>query len=56
MSGGLLAHALLRETGHQVTVEEAGRLQRLHAGAYRVYQDPADMLRHLDEVGVRVAG
>jgi hypothetical protein len=23
------------------------------AGAYRVYQDPADMLRHLDEVGVR---
>jgi HAD superfamily hydrolase (TIGR01509 family) len=26
------------------------------AGAYRVYQDPADLLRHLDEVGVRVAG
>jgi HAD superfamily hydrolase (TIGR01549 family) len=25
------------------------------AGAYRVYQDPADLLRHLDEVGVRVA-
>jgi HAD superfamily hydrolase (TIGR01509 family) len=25
------------------------------AGAYRVYQDPADMLRHLDEVGVRAA-
>ncbi len=24
------------------------------AGAYRVYQDPADLLRHLDEVGVRV--
>ncbi|MFZ0711804.1 MAG: HAD family hydrolase [Terrimicrobiaceae bacterium] len=23
------------------------------AGAYRVYQDPADMLQHLDEVGVR---
>ena len=23
------------------------------AGAYRVYQDPADLLRHLDEVGVR---
>jgi len=22
------------------------------AGAYRVYQDPADLLRHLDEVGV----
>jgi HAD superfamily hydrolase (TIGR01509 family) len=25
------------------------------AGAYRVYQDPADLLRHLDEVGVRIA-
>src|SRR6266516_16348 len=24
------------------------------AGAYRVYQDPADLLKHLDEVGVRV--
>ena len=26
------------------------------AGAYRVYQDPADLLQHLDEVGVRYAG
>jgi phosphoglycolate phosphatase-like HAD superfamily hydrolase len=25
------------------------------AGAYRVYDDPADLLRHLDEVGVRPA-
>jgi HAD superfamily hydrolase (TIGR01549 family) len=25
------------------------------AGAYRVYQDPADLLRHLDELGVRHA-
>jgi HAD superfamily hydrolase (TIGR01509 family) len=24
------------------------------AGAYRVYQDPGDLLRHLDEVGVRL--
>jgi phosphoglycolate phosphatase-like HAD superfamily hydrolase len=23
------------------------------AGAYRVYQDPLDLLHHLDEVGVR---
>ena len=23
------------------------------AGAYRVYDDPADLLEHLDEVGVR---
>jgi phosphoglycolate phosphatase-like HAD superfamily hydrolase len=25
------------------------------AGAYRVYQDPADLLQHLDEVGVRAS-
>jgi phosphoglycolate phosphatase-like HAD superfamily hydrolase len=25
------------------------------AGAYRVYQDPADLMRHLGEVGVRSA-
>lgn len=30
----------------------AGEL--LEAGAYRVYEDPADLLRHLDEVGVRL--
>jgi HAD superfamily hydrolase (TIGR01509 family) len=29
-------------------------LQR--AGAYRVYQDPADLLDHLDEMGVRTQG
>jgi HAD superfamily hydrolase (TIGR01549 family) len=26
------------------------------AGAYRVYQDPADLLAHLDELGVRASG
>lgn len=25
------------------------------AGAYRVYQDPADLLKHLDEIGLRLA-
>jgi phosphoglycolate phosphatase-like HAD superfamily hydrolase len=25
------------------------------AGTYRVYEDPADLLRHLDEVGVRAS-
>jgi HAD superfamily hydrolase (TIGR01549 family) len=34
MSGGLMANAILRETGHEVTSEEAGRLLRLHAEAY----------------------
>ena len=32
-----------------------GEDELARAGAYRVYQDPADMLRHLDEVGVRFA-
>ena len=32
-----------------------GRDELERAGAYRVYQDPADLLRHLDEVGVRAA-
>jgi HAD superfamily hydrolase (TIGR01509 family) len=34
MSGGLMAHAILRETGHAVTPEEAARLLQLHAEAY----------------------
>jgi HAD superfamily hydrolase (TIGR01509 family) len=34
MSGGLMANAILRETGHAVTPEEVGRLVRLHAEAY----------------------
>lgn len=34
MSGGLMANAILRETGHEVTKEEAERLVRLHAEAY----------------------
>src|SRR5215467_11578700 len=34
MSGGLMANAILRETGHEVTAEEAGRLVRLHKEAY----------------------
>ena len=31
-----------------------GREELERAGAYRVYQDPADLLTHLDEVGVRL--
>jgi phosphoglycolate phosphatase-like HAD superfamily hydrolase len=71
MSGGLFANALLRETGRPFTAEQAEQLARAlgvgllsggcgldelqSAGAYRVYDDPADLLRHLDEVGVRDA-
>ena len=32
-----------------------GQEELERAGAYRVYQDPADLFRHLDEVGVRIA-
>lgn len=32
-----------------------GREELERAGAYRVYEDPADLLRHLDEIGVRTA-
>jgi HAD superfamily hydrolase (TIGR01549 family) len=32
-----------------------GEDELVRAGAYRVYQDPADLLAHLDEVGVRVS-
>ncbi len=39
---------------HPLNVVERRRaLER--AGAYRVYADPADLLKHLDEVGVRPA-
>jgi HAD superfamily hydrolase (TIGR01509 family) len=34
MSGGLLTNAVLRETGREVTQEDAARLRRLHAKAY----------------------
>jgi HAD superfamily hydrolase (TIGR01549 family) len=34
MSGGLFANALLRETGREVTAEEAAKLRALHADAY----------------------
>ena len=37
MSGGLFVNALLRETGHSVSKEEAERLQELHAEAFRRY-------------------
>ena len=30
-----------------------GREELIYSGAFRVYEDPADLLAHLDEVGVR---
>jgi HAD superfamily hydrolase (TIGR01549 family) len=39
MSGGLLANALLRETGRDVTAEVASELRRLHAESYGTMVD-----------------
>jgi len=33
-----------------------GEEELARAGAFRVYEDPADLLRHLDELGVRAVG
>jgi phosphoglycolate phosphatase-like HAD superfamily hydrolase len=33
-----------------------GKEELERAGAFRVYEDPADLLRHLDEVGIRDDG
>jgi HAD superfamily hydrolase (TIGR01509 family) len=30
-----------------------GKDELVQAGAYRVYQDPADLMKHLDEIGIR---
>ncbi|MDF2459202.1 MAG: HAD-superfamily hydrolase, subfamily variant 3, partial [Nitrospira sp.] len=35
MSGGLFVNALLRETDRRLTPEEVGRVQRLHADAFK---------------------
>ena len=60
MSGGLFVNALLRETGRQVSAEEAQRLQRLHAEAYARQADQVrplpgarELLAYLSERGVR---
>jgi len=59
MSGGLLVNALARETGREVTPDEASRLQQLHAKAYlrqlsRVRPLPGarELLRYLTKIGV----
>jgi HAD superfamily hydrolase (TIGR01549 family) len=59
MSGGLLAHALLRETGRPMSPEDASRLRQLHADAYRqrmsqvrVLPGARELLAHLSELDV----
>jgi len=49
----LLAAQRARSLGVGVLSGGYGREELQQAGAYRVYEDPADLLVHLDEVGVR---
>jgi HAD superfamily hydrolase (TIGR01509 family) len=51
----LLAARRARALGVGLLSGGYGEDELTRAGAYRVYQDPADLLRHLDEVGVRVS-
>jgi HAD superfamily hydrolase (TIGR01509 family) len=50
----LLAARRARALGVGLLSGGYGQDELERAGAYRVYQDPADLLRHLDEVGLRL--
>ena len=50
----LLAARRARALGVGLLSGGYGEDELTRAGAYRVYQDPADLLQHLDELGVRV--
>ncbi|HEX9531769.1 MAG TPA: HAD family hydrolase [bacterium] len=59
MSGGLFVHALLRETGHQLTPQDMSRVQQLHresfarmVGQVRPLPGAQDLLAHLTRAGV----
>jgi phosphoglycolate phosphatase-like HAD superfamily hydrolase len=49
----LLAARRARALGVGVLSGGYGQEELERAGAYRVYEDPADLMLHLDEVGVR---
>jgi HAD superfamily hydrolase (TIGR01509 family) len=49
----LLAARRARALGVGLLSGGYGEDELERAGAYRVYQDPADLLQHLDEIGVR---
>lgn len=62
MSGGLLVNGLLRETGHQVTADEAARIQKIHEEAYarhvaqvRPLPGARELLAYLSKVRVPFA-
>jgi HAD superfamily hydrolase (TIGR01549 family) len=51
----LLAARRARALGIGLLSGGYGREELERAGAYRVYEDPLDLLRHLDEVGIRTS-
>jgi len=51
----LLAARRARALGVGLLSGGYGQDELERAGAYRVYQDPADLLKHLDQIGVRIA-
>ena len=51
----LLAAKRARALGVGLLSGGYGQTELEQAGAYRVYQDPLDLLEHLDEVGIRTA-
>lgn len=51
----LLAARRAKAIGVGVLSGGYGQDELERAGAYRVYQDPFDLLKHVDELGVRVA-
>ena len=62
MSGGLFLNALLRETDRRLTPEEVGRVQRLHADAFkrqvqtvRALPGARDLLTYLSQARVPYA-
>jgi phosphoglycolate phosphatase-like HAD superfamily hydrolase len=50
----LLAARRARALGVGLLSGGYGDDELIRSGAYRVYQDPGDLLEHLDEVGVRL--
>ena len=52
----LLAARRARALGVGLLSGGYGQEELERTGAYRVYEDPADLLRHLDELGVRSPG
>ncbi len=51
----LLAARRARALGVGLLSGGYGQEELERAGAYRVYEDPADLLVHIDELGIRAA-